>query len=155
AGNMTEARSGHRAALLDLSSSTLKNYGKVLIVGSVDTTAELYDPAANTFTPTGSMNHARASPTATRLNTDKVLIVGGNTAGDLTAELYDPVTETFSDTGSTTILRTGHTATLLLDGRVLIAGGSGSATAELYDPGTGTFSPTTGNMTEARSGHTA
>ena len=156
-GNMTEARSGHTATLLKLSSSGLKNYGKVLIVGPVDTTAELYDPAAGTFAATGSMTHPRTSPTATLLKTDKVLIVGGNTtAGDLTAELYDPATGTFSDTGSTTILRAGHTATRLLDGRVLIAGGGGGATAaELYDPALGTFTPTTGSMTEARTGHTA
>jgi hypothetical protein len=161
AGNMTEARGGHTATLLKLSSSTLKNYGKVLIVGSVDTTAELYDPASATFAATGSMHHARTSPTATLLNTDKVLIVGGNTSsGDLTAELYDPATGTFYDAGSTTILRTGHTSTRLLDGRVLIAGGTGTdgtgtSTAELYDPTLGTFTVTASNMMQARAGHTA
>jgi hypothetical protein len=100
------------------------------------------------------MHHARTSPTATLLNTGKVLIVGGNTSGEQVAELYDPASGSFSDTGSTTVLRTGHTATLLLDGKVLIAGG-GTATAELYDPATGTFSATAGAMTEPQSGHTA
>jgi hypothetical protein len=154
AGNMTEARSRHTATLLKLSNPATANYGKVLIVGSVDTSAELYDPVSSTFAATGSMHHARTSPTATLLNTGKVLIVGGNTSGDQVAELYDPGSGTFSDTGSTTVLRTGHTATLLLNGEVLIAGG-GTATAELYDPATGTFSATAGAMTEARSGHTA
>jgi hypothetical protein len=136
----------------------------VLIVGSVDMTAELYNPAMGTFTATGSMHHDRTSPTATLLsstgrNAGKALIVGGNTAsGDLVAELYDPGTRTFTDTGSTTILRTGHTATLLtagpLTGQVLIAGGSDSATAELYNPATGMFT-LTGDMTAARTGHTA
>jgi hypothetical protein len=155
-GKMTEARSGHTATLLKLSNPAATNYGKVLIVGSVDASAELYDPASSTFAATGSMHHARTSPTATLLNTDKVLIVGGNTtSGDLTAELYDPATGTFADTGSTTILRTEHTATLLADGRVLIAGGNGAATAELYDPTHGTFTATIGNMSESRSGHTA
>jgi hypothetical protein len=155
AGNMTEARSRHTATLLKLSNAATANYGKVLIVGSVDTSAELYDPVSSTFAATGSMHHARTSPTATLLNTDKVLIVGGNTSsGDQIAELYDPASGTFSDTGSTTVLRSGHTATLLLNGKVLIAGG-GTATAELYDPATGTFSPTAGAMTEAQSGHTA
>lgn len=154
---MTEARSSHTATLLG--DALLPNYGKVLIVGPVDTTTELYDPATGTFTATGSMIHARTSPTATLLSTGKVLIVGGNTtAGDLTAELYDPATATFTATGSTTIVRLGHTATRLLDGRVLIAGGATSggpsATAELYNPLSGTFSPT-GAMTVARSGHTA
>jgi WD40 repeat protein len=58
--------------------------------------------------------------------------------------------------------RAAHTATLLADGKVLIAGGfreEGTAeiaiaSAEVYDPKTNTFSPT-GEMKEARSGHTA
>ncbi len=155
-GSMTEARSGHTATLLKLSNAAAASYGKVLIVGSLDTSAELYDPASSTFAATGSMHPARTAPTATLLNTDKVLIVGGNTtSGDLTAELYDPATGTFADTGSTAILRSGHTATLLADGRALIAGGAGTDTAELYDPTHGTFSPTAGTMTEFRSGHTA
>ncbi len=154
-GDMMEARIAHTATLLKLSNSTAANYGKVLIVGPTDLSAELYDPTKSTFSPTGSMHHSRTSPTATLLNTGKVLIVGGNTtSADLTAELYDPASETFSDTGSTTTLRTGHTATLLVDGRVLIAGGAG-ASAEIYDPASGTFTTTAGSMSEPRSGHTA
>jgi hypothetical protein len=153
AGTMTEARSRHTATLL--ADKALANYGKVLIVGSADATAELYDPVSSTFAATGSMHHARTAPTATLLSSGKVLIAGGNSnSGDLVAELYDPASGTFSDTGSMTILRIGHTATRLLNGQVLIAGG-GTATAELYDPASGTFAPTAGDMTEARSGHTA
>jgi hypothetical protein len=153
AGNMTEARSAHTAALL--TNKAIANYGKVLIVGSADSTAELYDPVSSTFSATGSMHHARTGPTATLLSSGKVLIVGGNTnSGDLVAELYDPASGSFSDTGSATTLRGGHTATPLLNGQVLIAGG-GTATAELYEPATGTFSANAGDMTEARTGHTA
>jgi hypothetical protein len=155
-GKMTEARSGHTATLL--SNANLPNHGKVLIVGSMGTGAELYDPVKRTFAATGSMNHARTSATATLLNTGKVLIAGGdvNTA-DLRAELYDPTSGTFAYPGSTTTLRSGHTATFLIDGRVLIAGGTGAAgaTAEIYNPKYGTFTPTAGGMTEPRSGHTA
>jgi WD40 repeat protein len=58
--------------------------------------------------------------------------------------------------------RAAHTATLLPDGSVLIAGGfrqAGTsevaiASAEIYDPQTNRFTPT-GDMNEARSGHTA
>jgi hypothetical protein len=155
ARNMTKARSRHTATLLNLGNPSAPNDGKVLIVGSGDTSAELYDPITSTFVATGSLNHARTSPTATLLNTGKVLIVGGSTsANDATAELYDPASGTFSFTGNTTAVRSGHTATLLLDQSVLIAGGSGTATAELYDPTHGTFTPT-GDMREPRSGHTA
>jgi hypothetical protein len=157
-GNMTEARIWHTATLLELRHPAATNYGKVLVVGSTDASAELYDPGSSTFAATGSMHHARRAPTATLLNTGRVLIVGGNSAaGDLTAELYDPATGVFSDTGSMTVWRAGHTATLLIDGRVLITGGgiAGTATAELYDPTSGTFTATAGDMTESRSGHTA
>jgi hypothetical protein len=154
-GEMTEARSGHAATLLDLGSSSAPGYGKVLIVGSGDPTAELYNPATGTFAATGSLNHARLSPTATLLNTGMVLVVGDSTsANDASAELYNPASGTFSFTGSTTVARTGQSATLLLDGRVLIAGG-GTKTAELYDPSSGTFTATAGSMTESRSGHRA
>jgi len=158
-GNMTKARSGHTATLLGGPGNLNRwYYGMVLIVGSVDASAELYDPARRIFTATGSMHHARTSPTATLLDTGEVLIVGGNTnKGDRTAELYDPTSEEFFDTGPTTVLRTGHTATLLDDGHVLIAGGNGAAgaTAELYDPVTHTFTPTARGMTRPRAGHTA
>ncbi len=58
--------------------------------------------------------------------------------------------------------RATHTATLLPDGKVLIAGGfrqSGTseipiASAEIYDPQTNSFAQT-GEMNEARAGHTA
>ncbi len=65
--------------------------------------AEIFDPATGLFTPTGSMNDARALHAAILLPTGKVLIVGGTRPVGLnaftyptTTELYDPDTGTFS-----------------------------------------------------------
>src|ERR1700674_2406337 len=70
----------------------------------------------------------------------------------------------FTATGNMTTARSGHTATVLPNGKVLIAGGENSpnspvaysylASAELYDPSTGVSTPT-GDMSTARSGHSA
>jgi hypothetical protein len=86
---MTVARYDHTA--------TLFPSGKVLIAGGegdsgVLASAELYDPAAGTFTPTGSMTVARVGPTATLLPSEKVLIAGGEGSSSwplASAELYE------------------------------------------------------------------
>jgi len=170
-GSMGTARRFHTATLL--------NTGKVLIAGGEDAgstafaSAELYDPAAGTFTPTkGSMTVARVGHTATLLNNGQVLITGGATdateAATATAELYDPATDMFTATaGSMTAARVEHTATLLQTGKVLIAGGDviffngnqnanimSLASAEIFDPGTGMFTKT-GSLTVPRESHTA
>jgi hypothetical protein len=61
--------------------------------------AELYDPAAGTFTATGNMITTRGSSTATLLNNGQVLITGGHAPytgffypeTTSTAEIYHPV----------------------------------------------------------------
>ncbi len=154
AGNLNALRFGHTATLLP--------NGKVLLAGGLtayfyyqgqdpfNSSAELYDPVAGTFTATGSMNHERVFHTATLLPTGKVLIAGGdNLTGALSsAELYDPSTGVFTVIGNMATARTMHDATLLNDGTVLVDGGCGwncPISAELYNPQSGQFSAT-GNM---------
>ena len=146
--------------------------GRVLIcggtatgqVGGVLSSAELYDPVARTFTPTGSMSVARAGQTITMLRDGRVLLTGGvQNAGFrsqlASAEIYDPAAGTFSATGSMSTPREGHTATMLRDGRVLVAGGSANGvqtldSAEIYDPASGAFTRT-GHLHQPRVAHVA
>ena len=155
---MNTGRSFHTATLLPS--------GKVLVAGGVGgsgapTSAELYDPASDSWTTTtGSLNTGRYFHTATLLPSGKVLVAGGNSgSGPLTsAELYDPASNTWTTASSLIAARNSQTATLLPSGKVLVAGGyDGSAainSAELYDPATGTWSRA-GNLTTARYQHTA
>jgi len=166
---MAMPRKGHTATSL--------RDGRVLIVGGrydiydskatnqnttkTTATAELYDPATESFAPTGALSTARTGHTATLLADGRVLIAAGSTgtAQSATAELYDPATGTFRSTGALLAARSVHTATLLDDGEVLVVGGYGAsglelASCELYDPTTGTFAATA-SLASARYGHTS
>jgi hypothetical protein len=102
--------------------------------------AELYDPASETWASTGGLTIGRADHTATLLRGGNVLIAGGSdnsgayaSAG---AERYDPPSGTWMATGNLVTSRGNHTMTLLSNGTVLVAGGNNGgnslATAELY-----------------------
>ncbi|MFL5345997.1 MAG: kelch repeat-containing protein [Hyalangium sp.] len=93
AAPMSTPRWGHTATLLP--------NGKVLVAGGEDSflpwpssivaTAELYDPASDTWTTTATMASVRSEYPATLLPNGKVLVTGGFTFSFLSsAELYTP-----------------------------------------------------------------
>jgi Carboxypeptidase regulatory-like domain/Kelch motif/Galactose oxidase, central domain len=125
--------------------------GKVLTIGGYNrpcntgsgctavflSSAELFDPATGSWTPTGSMGSARASHRTTQLATGNVLVIGGFSGITYlnTAEIYDSLAGAFSPVGNMNETRVAHTATRLADGRVLIAGGISDtihASAEIF-----------------------
>jgi uncharacterized repeat protein (TIGR01451 family) len=141
--------------------------GRILILGGYDNTAEIYDPVTHTIAQTpGNMSSPRQSASATLLNSNKVLIVGGNyydntlaqTVFVSTAELFDPVSGLFSAAAALPAGRYDHTATRLNNNKVLIAGGrtinyAQTDVAVLYEADG--LSNSTISMTGARSDHSA
>ena len=124
-GSMHGAREQHSATLLP--------DGDVLVAGGLNeggfccsqfeySSAELYNPATGTWTPTASMAVKHAGQTATLLPNGWVLVAGGGTP---VAEIYEPGPGIWVSPGAMSTARTHQTATLLPDGRVLVAGGDG------------------------------
>lgn len=146
-----------------LAAATLLPDGDVLVVGGQDqnsnalSTADLYDPATNTFlTGAGAppdMSAARELPMAATLTDGDVLVAGGadsNNAPLDTAEVYDPSSNSWtpvSNTMSTPRLAGGIAS--LRDGRELLVGGESAgpsnsattATTDFYSPTTNSFTP--------------
>jgi hypothetical protein len=123
-------------------SATLLADGRVLVVGGrtgVDlvttATAEVFDPATNSFSATDEMRVARARHAAELLQDGRVLVMGGVTGSDgaytptASVEVWDPATGLFSDGPPLPRRRDLFTATQLLGGRgVLVVGGRDGAT---------------------------
>src|SRR6266700_3712939 len=145
--SMNFARSKHTATVLQ--------DGRVLVAGGIGrggtpvASAEIYDPAANTWTVTGSLLTARSGHTASLLQNGAVLIAGGDSSGvaQSSLEIYDPTSGAFAFTvGALSSPRESHAAAVLQDGRVLLVGGNNGkqqtaptvalATSDLYDPAT-------------------
>lgn len=137
-GDMILARHKHAAARLP--------DGTVLIAGGSDErdwqgrhiTAEIYDPATETFAPTGSMNTARfkIADAIVLLKNGAVLVAGSGER----AEIYSPVTGAFDLVeGQMDAARFFATAALLPDGKALVIGGydqniAASAGAWIFTP---------------------
>jgi hypothetical protein len=118
--------------------------------------ASVYDPVANTFTPVPIPYATQREDdifcsAQTLLADGRVLVVGGHDCdgpefGIAMTSLFDPVTMTWTRGPDMEYRRWYPTATTLSDGRVLILGGSSLntldyvTTPEIYDPVTNTIS---------------
>lgn len=139
-GTMGAARAGHSATRLAS--------GKVLIAGGDGpggplASAEIYDPATNTFAPTAApMANPRARHAAALLRDGRVALAGGGTQ---TTEIYDPATNRFSAAGSLSSPRSRLRAAVLESGHVLFAGGevlgAPVADVDVLAPETGAVAP--------------
>jgi galactose oxidase-like protein len=164
AGTLRTARWLHTATLLQ--------NGEVLVVGGTSSppivpdrfeslsSAELYDPLTNRWSPAADMLTARCLHSATLLADGRVLVAGGyQTLSEMSgrvlasAEVYDPRSNSWSSAGSMAAPTAEQSAVLLADNRVLVAGGAvgdlnslrlpvPQRTAEIYDPATGSWSST-------------
>ena len=177
------AATGSMGTARYFTTATVLPDGRVLVAGGTVVTpsfnpsvatAELYDPATGSWTPTGSMHTARSHPIAMLLPGGKVLVVGGWNDNDTlsyplaSAEVYDPATGTWAPVHDMLEATSVQSATLLANGRVLVVGGTyelptpesvspaeGIApTAELYDPAADAWTMT-GNLGKTVRGYTA
>jgi Big-like domain-containing protein/MBG domain-containing protein/Kelch motif protein/galactose oxidase-like protein len=135
--SMTTPRSGHTV-------TTLSN-GNILVAGGdAAGSAEIYNPAAQTFSPiAANMMKARKFHSAILTSAGQVLFVGGVDAQNAvlnTAEIYDPASQSFylppTDMKSP---RAFATLRLLPDGKVQIIGGDSDFSMEIFDPQDGKF----------------
>jgi hypothetical protein len=151
-----------------LGASTLLADGRILLTGGINICfealcadpgsgwAELYDPAANTFTLAGDMRWWNNRYIAILLANGKVLFVGNHTndGAPAAAQLFDPGDRTFRAIGNASASHfDGGAATLLPDGIVLITGGllpdgSGQTVADRYSPESAAFTSTGSTITE-------
>jgi fibronectin type III domain protein/Kelch motif protein len=125
--------------------------GRVLVAGGVvpggglvaATSAEVYDPAGNAWTPvTGVMGaprlHTGIESGASQLPDGKVLLAGASVAMSAAVDVYDPATNAFTAAEPMSQARAQASQARLADGRVLVAGGADGAGAlssgEVFDP---------------------
>jgi N-acetylneuraminic acid mutarotase len=157
AGGMRTARASHTATLLA--------DGRVLVAGGISpsmadpwvvlASAELYDPAANSWRLVAPMPSPRQNQSATLLSDGRVLMVGGlDRIGDSplgsappsglsSVDIFDPTTDSWSAAPTMRYPRISPTVTLLPNGHVLVVGDSGlnEQSAEIFDPATYSWSP--------------
>lgn len=160
---MTRGRTNMTATLLD--------DGRVLVVGgrtgatmATTVSTEIFDPADDSFAPTGDLLADRARHAAVLLDDGRVWVAGGVSGDDggytaiADTEVWDPASGQWSAGPPLPSARDLFTATVLDDGDVLVVGGRDDATthgdAFVFQPGGG-YVPVMGGLAEERFGHTA
>jgi N-acetylneuraminic acid mutarotase len=162
--DMTDARTGHTA--VPLSGGAVLVCGGTAPVGTPEDPAlafcELYDPAADRWTPTGSLLRGRSHHQATKVSETQVLVTGGTAPGapgggpfdpfsQRTAELYDLGRGEWKAVAAMPSGRALHRAVPFGTGKVLVVGGAASdrdeagyRSALLYDAAANTWTPAAG-----------
>lgn len=123
---MIEGRTGHTMTTLQDGKVLVTGGWSVLVGGPkpamplMHNSAELFDPATETWESVGSLSKLGGpGNAAVLLKNGKVLVVG-----ESDAELYDPATREFTHIGQTSHARTNTRLTLLPNGDVLVTGAS-------------------------------
>jgi len=125
--------------------AVLMHTGKVLTLENSGTTAQVWDPIANSFTPVPNNVTDLFCAGQAALPDGRILVAGGHTAtvlGTDEANIFDPHTQTWISLPKMAYRRWYPTVTALPDGRMLVtAGDQTSATdfvpfPEVYDPST-------------------
>jgi hypothetical protein len=140
--NNLSAPSGSGAA-----AATLTN-GKVLVISQLAANADVYDPVANKFTPTGALNDSRGYMGLAALPSGKALAIGGNVTGlgvDSSTEIYDAATNGWTLGNSMATARSSAPTVTLSGGDLLVMGGNSAtgtklSSVERYAIATGTWS---------------
>lgn len=181
--SMGSVRAGHAAATMPdgrvLVAGGTTNFADLQIaITNVLNTAEVYDPATDTWAAAANIGGRRLVPALTALSTGDMLICGGvevtllfgipiAVASTAKAQLYDPAGNSWSNAANMPAARAFHhdNQVTLADGRVLMSGGvfvpsllgaansTAIAGADLYDPVAGTWTATT--MAQSRTTHSA
>jgi hypothetical protein len=78
ADSASTSSSGRTSVVVTPANASVYQGGQVLMAGGGDSTAELYDPMAGSFSTTGAMQTSRSGYLAAMLQDGMVLITGGN-----------------------------------------------------------------------------